>query len=109
MLKRLSITTVLSVLLLLCAWSIPAAAAVTPTISVKKFPIWGTSQNITEGPDGNIWFGVYIKEGGRISPQGVVTKVPGLMANGYGSGITSGPDGNLWFSQYQSWIDVGIC
>jgi streptogramin lyase len=55
--------------------------------------------NITRGPDGNLWFveGAGI---GRITPAGVVTEFhQGISQGARPLDITSGPDGNLWFTE----------
>jgi streptogramin lyase len=55
--------------------------------------------DITEGPDGNIWFteleGEHI---GRLTPSGEAAYFP-LPPHTIQFGITSGPDGALWFTQ----------
>jgi hypothetical protein len=98
--------------------------------SVTSFPVPvpGTAgfeiANLTEGPDGNVWFvaevglstdGVFNQQVmiGSMTPSGQVTEFPlipvkaGLSA--YGDGIVSGPDGDLWFgytvSGSGSWPD----
>jgi streptogramin lyase len=65
---------------------------------------------ITLGPDGNIWF----TEGpsnisnpgavARLNPDGTVTEFTGGVTSGFSAGaspesITTGPDGNLWFTE----------
>jgi streptogramin lyase len=57
---------------------------------------------ITVGPDGNLWF----TEGasnriGRITTAGVVTEFSaGITPGSAPFGITAGPDGNLWFTEF---------
>jgi streptogramin lyase len=66
-------------------------------------PFGSTPQNITGGPDGNVW---YTDWGGnrigRITPGGSITTFP-ISPPGTPStqpwGITAGPDGNLWFTE----------
>jgi streptogramin lyase len=56
--------------------------------------------DITEGPDGNLWFTTQgILPGvGRITPTGSITEYPVALLNTPGD-ITAGPDGALWFTQ----------
>jgi len=55
-------------------------------------------EEITEGPDGNLWF-TQFGEIGRITPTGVVTEFTnGITGTGL-FGVTTGPDGNLWFTE----------
>jgi streptogramin lyase len=53
-------------------------------------------QNITPGPDGNMWFSETLGERvGKITPSGAIIEYPiGIHSNG----ITSAPDGNVWFT-----------
>ncbi len=56
--------------------------------------------DITEGPDGNLWFtsrGI-LPGVGRITPTGSITEYPVALLNTPGD-ITTGPDGALWFTQ----------
>lgn len=59
----------------------------------------GTNNQITTGPDGNIWVTLQgAKDVARITPAGVVTEFDAAnMAAPIG--ITTGPDGNLWVTQ----------
>jgi len=68
--------------------------------TVKEFPIPGASQlqDITLGPDGNMWF---TDSGanffGSISPDGkTIHTYSTLQAGGKPRGIAAGPDGNLY-------------
>ncbi|MEO6629992.1 MAG: hypothetical protein ABIP03_15655 [Aquihabitans sp.] len=58
-----------------------------------------SANDITTGPDGNLW---YVGLSGSIAkrtPAGVVTVYPGSdILPGYPQRITSGPDGNLWYT-----------
>ena len=73
---------------------------VTPLGVLTEFPLPAPNEysyfspyEITDGPDGNLWFtGTGI---GRITPAGQITLFP--VDTGAVS-ITSGPDGNLWFT-----------
>jgi streptogramin lyase len=73
------------------------------TGTIQEFPITTLAsrpQNITRGPDGNLWF---TEQGanqiGKITPSGVVTEYPVPTAFSNVVGITAGPDGNLWFTE----------
>src|SRR5258708_38641327 len=89
----------------------------TPGGAITEFPVPPNSvpEEITAGPDGNLWFtetqvgsngtptGSQI---GRITPDGTVTEFPIPLPNGdeitgnvWFNGITAGPDGNLWFTE----------
>lgn len=89
----------LALALLCCAAALPAAGA-----TWSEFPLpTGASlpQDITLGPDGNLWF---TERGadqiGRITPDGVVSEFPVPGSGSEPVGIVAGPDGNLWFTQY---------
>jgi streptogramin lyase len=82
-----------------------ADASIITTFSAGLSP--GTEpEQITAGPDGNLWFTTdqdSAKRVGRITPNGQVTEfaLPNqddLSSNP--SGITAGPDGNVWFARY---------
>jgi streptogramin lyase len=59
-------------------------------------------QDITAGPDGNLWFTEYFgNKIGRITPAGQIHEFPIPGTDGRTPhGITAGPDGNLWFTEY---------
>jgi streptogramin lyase len=59
--------------------------------------VTGTVDELTAGPDGNLWL-VAGPNIDRITPSGVVTTFP--VGNALSSSITAGPDGNLWFSEW---------
>ena len=64
-------------------------------------PAGGYAQDITAGPNGNLWFTEYVgNQIGQITTEGVITEytIPTPNSNPYG--IISGPDGNLWFTEY---------
>jgi streptogramin lyase len=70
---------------------------ITPAGVITEFQIpsiGNGARNVAAGPDGNLWF-TTAKEIGKITTEGVVTKV-----SDFGGGdITAGPDGNLWFTR----------
>jgi streptogramin lyase len=80
-------------------------------ISTYKLPSGSLADNITSGPDHNLWFteevlssnGPSIYKIGRISPTGTITEFPLPTGNSNGVrglplGITVGSDGALWFT-----------
>ncbi len=97
MVKRLNILVGFSLLLVASSLPASASAVVAPKFSVTKvgIGITGLIENVTTGPDGNVWFARYNKEGGLITPTGAVKTFPGLA---WARDITAGPDGNLWFT-----------
>jgi streptogramin lyase len=57
-------------------------------------------EEITAGPDGNLWFTeVDGNRIGKITPSGVITEFPLPHADSVPHGIAAGPDGNLWFAE----------
>jgi streptogramin lyase len=54
---------------------------------------------ITAGPDGNLWFTEGAGAISRITPSGTITEFStGLNPESRPSDIVAGPDGNLWFT-----------
>jgi uncharacterized protein (TIGR03437 family) len=76
----------------------PPSTPTWPTVFYTPTP-GSETQQITKGPDGNLWFAE--KNGnsiGRITPAGAISEFP--IGGGFSShpvAITVGPDGNLWF------------
>jgi virginiamycin B lyase len=59
--------------------------------------------DITVGPDGNLWFTEGIRNQiGRLTPAGEFTFYPIPTAGAGPAGITAGPDGALWFTEFQA-------
>jgi streptogramin lyase len=75
---------------------------------ITEFPVQtplAGPEEITAGPDGNLWFtGVKGSSIGRITPAGVIKEFPIPTSQFPPEGITSGPDGNLWFTEYNGGI-----
>jgi streptogramin lyase len=58
--------------------------------------------DITNGPDGNMWFTEeFSNKIGKITPSGVITEYSaGISQNANLVDITAGADGNLWFTEF---------
>ncbi len=93
-----------------------AIGRVTPTGTLTEFALPTPSgfnsgaEDITVGPDGNLWFtwtewdsmetGPAAANIGRITTSGTITEFPVSSSGGWPPlHITAGPDGNLWFTQ----------
>jgi virginiamycin B lyase len=80
-----------------------AYASYTATEYSDGFALHSNPVEITEGPNGNIWYAERGLSGsgggiGEITPAGVVTTfTQGILSAGV-TGITAGPDGNVWFT-----------
>ncbi|HVR46106.1 MAG TPA: hypothetical protein VMT95_05665 [Candidatus Binatia bacterium] len=81
----------------------PQITRVTADGAITNFPIVAADGvwNVTEGPDGNVWFTA--ADGpktnawvGKITPDGQITK---YSIADQGDGIALGPDGNWWITQ----------
>src|SRR5204862_11831 len=59
---------------------------------------------ITNGPDGNVWFGE-IEKIGKITPDGKITEY--VIAGSGPYGLAAGPDGNVWFTERLSSGAIG--
>jgi virginiamycin B lyase len=68
---------------------------------MSDFPINAAAQDITTGPDGNLWF---TETGGnaigRMTLSGVTTEFVLPTATSYPQGLAVGPDGRIWFAEY---------
>jgi len=59
---------------------------------------------LTAGPDGNVWFTQASHEAhassylGKITPDGVITRITYNFPSAYPTNIILGPDGNMWFA-----------
>jgi len=93
------------------SWVFSRIGRITPAGGVEEFPPIGLPNDITPGPDGNLWFADQPEfiggQIGRISTTGVITEFPVPAANtpwpagrSYPFSIAAGPDGNLWFTDY---------
>lgn len=113
----------IALLLLTTLWAValtavgkPAAAA-DPAITEFSAGLTpgNQPQQITGGPDGNVWFTSWHAHGpgndpyrsviGRITPAGDITEFP-VPTDSVGP-IASGPDGNLWFSGLLNYGYIG--
>jgi virginiamycin B lyase len=77
----------------------------TPDGRLTEFavPDYGCPQNITTGPDGNLWFtecSIQKDSIGRITPDGEITEFR-TFGDGFSApyDITTGPDGHIWFTE----------
>ena len=77
--------------------SIAPVWAAAGTITEFPLPQHGVPNDITTGPDGNVWFTDGLGQIGRITPSGTITEFP--VPGSGPEGITTGPDGNLWFTE----------
>lgn len=73
----------------------PAWASV--TFTTFQVPIDVGPEDITAGPDGNLWFTSETSIIGRIATDGTVTLFEDGIPGSTAQAITAGPDGNLWF------------
>src|SRR5262245_1577277 len=70
-------------------------------------------QDVTTGPDGNIWYTRRRTSPGerdsigRVTADGTVTEFQ-IPVDGIPDGITAGPDGNLWFIENIDYILLPI-
>jgi streptogramin lyase len=81
-----------------------------PRGKLRKLDVPGRGfiDDMTEGPDGNLWYTHWGRRGpptiGRMTPSGQVAEFP-LHKRGRPGGtpatIIAGPDGNLWFTEYE--------
>src|SRR5260221_505286 len=90
------------------SWTVGGGAerALAATFSEFPIPTAGSSPNdITSGPDGNLWFTETgadtngVNHIGRITTAGAITEFPIPTLTSNPAGITAGPDGNLWFTE----------
>ena len=73
----------------------PLAAVFAQTVTL--FPVPAQADQLTAGPDGNVWYTDQNNMIAKITPTGAVTRFPlGTQA----FGIVTGPDNNLWFAEY---------
>lgn len=77
-----------------------------PDNTPPNSPVGDVVDDITAGPDGNIWaiqgYIGNITEGhlARITPAGLITEFSlRTVFAGFGAGITTGSDGNIWVTQ----------
>jgi RHS repeat-associated protein len=62
-------------------------------------PTTGIPEEITLGPDGNLWYTLESGVVGKITPSGAITEYP-LGSEKAAFGITTGLDGHLWVGEY---------
>ena len=94
---RIAIGTLATTALLGAPAGAGAAPSVTGEFALPAGTDVGSNNEITQGPDGNMWITVQGENAiVKVTPDGAATKFtpPGMAAPA--SGIVSGPDGNLW-------------
>jgi virginiamycin B lyase len=67
-----------------------------------QFPLTYGPNDITVGPDGNLWVAEYSSPASiiaRITPDGTVTEFPTFSPDRQPVGIAAGPDGRIWFTE----------
>ena len=83
----------------------PVAAAVAGTV-INELPVptaGSTPDEITHGPDGNMWFvESTANKIGRVTPAHVFTEFNIPTAASAPSVLIQGPDGNLWFTEFNT-------
>jgi virginiamycin B lyase len=89
----------------------PRIGRIKPGGGVKYFsvPARGFLHDMTEGPDGNLWYTNWRHRGsptiGRMTPRGRITEFPlhnlGRDRGSIPDEIVAGPDGNLWFTAHR--------
>ena len=88
---------------LLAIWLAPASFVCPAQITFTEYPVptsGSLPDQITTGPDGNLWFGELVTGIiGRITPAGVITEFSTPTVDSRPQGITAGPDGNVWFAE----------
>jgi len=101
------------------ALMIPAAAAAAPSVTGEfALPLYvnppdppvqttvGSNEEITAGPDGNLWVATQQNTVVRMKPDG---SAQAFVMNGMtapATGLIAGPDGNLWGAQATSVIKI---
>jgi streptogramin lyase len=78
-------------------WSTPFTPT-RPQVSIELFGA-PTADDITAGPDSNLWYTAYGGAIGKITTAGKSTLYPIPTPKSDPCGITLGPDGNLWFTE----------
>ncbi len=80
----------------------PSASVGTITEYVIPSPV-GTANDITTGPDGNLWFtSINANVITKVTTAGTFTRYSGPTGNGGTNHIAVGSDGNLWFTDSQT-------
>ena len=69
-------------------------------IEYKFTPSETEAENITVGPDGNMWVTEkWVSKIAKVTPGGVITEYPaGMKESEWMNAIATGPDGDLWYS-----------
>lgn len=84
-----------------------AAGAVTRFRALTGRTLIGEIEDLTAGPDGNVWF-THRRRIGRITPEGRVTRFPArIPGDAELESLAAGPDGALWFTAVPGDLDAG--
>jgi len=93
-------STLLSASIVASAAGVPSVSATfAPTPTFTQFGTALEPEQLTAGPDGNIWFTDFRGYIGMITPAGAITEYPTLTADSEPEGITAASDGRLWFTE----------
>ncbi len=96
---RFTLGVVAAALLVAPATSL-AAPSVTGEFDLPPATAVGSNNEITAGPDGNMWVTVDSENAiVKVMPDGTTTRFDPLGMAHPATGITAGPDGNLWAAQ----------
>lgn len=96
-LRRKLVPLVLAPITLLVL-AVPVPPAIATPGSYQLFPTTST-ENVTKGPDGNVWYTGYGSHKiGRVTPAGVVTEFALPAGVNWPFGIAAGSDGRIWFT-----------
>jgi virginiamycin B lyase len=78
------------------------SATFAPTPTVYEFPVTGSPQYISRGPDGNMYFTNSNNTVVKITKTGIISPFTIPTNNANPQGITLGENGSLWFTEFSS-------
>ena len=70
--------------------------------TTDQYALPGSGNDITVGPDGNLWVAEPAGPIARVTPAGTVTEFPTRHPDEQPVGIAAGPDGYIWFTSLGS-------
>lgn len=103
MTRRLTCTLVAAALAALALAAAQAQAALTPTFTEYATTTNAAPDDITRGPDGNMWFtefGSAARAIARVTPSGHVDEFPTMEPGSQPQDIVATPDGGLAFADH---------